>query len=233
MPILRRATGAAGVADRRQVRERDRLGRGARIDRGARGFSRIAAASCAGVGLAGLRRQVDRAQHRAGEQLLRVSEHFRRREAGLHVAEHLQEQRRAADRLADVDRADDVVGHRRAGLDCGLLHLVGESDVELGHLAVDLGLRRRRGERFGDHAAHVLQRRLPVRRQRHERDQCAVRRAADVLVVDRGDEIIRVAARARFEPPVDHRRRDRVEQVAAVVFEVVDHLMVRPHVGVS
>jgi hypothetical protein len=176
----------------------DRLGRSAgaavAVDLGEHRLAQVGRGRFAFVG-----REQDRPDDHAFEHRCRVRVDLLGREARLHVAEHAEDRFGSGNRLADVDRADHGVGKVRARLDSPLLDVVGEDEVELRDLAVDLGLGRRGGDRIGDHRAHVGQRGSPVLAERGDVDIRAVGRTAGFLPPDRGEQEAAALARARLE----------------------------------
>ena len=169
------------------------------------------------IGLARLRRDIDRARHHALEQALRARQHLGRIEPLLHPAEQVEHHLRRRDSLADVDRIDEIVGKVRARLDAFLFDLVGEDDIEFGSLAVDLLLRWRIDQRIGDHAADIGQRGLPVIAERREGDEGGIDRARDIVLLDLRIKEAAAAARAALEPAIDDRLCQRIEHQALVI----------------
>ena len=136
---------------------------------------------------------------------------------------------RRGDCLADIDRVDEIVGEGRSRLDAFLLDLVGEHHVEFGRLAIDFLLRRRVDQRIGDHGAHIRQRGLPVAGERGKGHEGRIDRARDVVLLDLRVKEAATAARTRFEPAVDDRLGNRIEQQALVIDDGVLHLPPRAH----
>ena len=162
-----------------------------------------------------------------------MAQHIGGREPRLHVAKNVEDHFRRGHGFADVDSVDQIVGQARPGHHAALLHAADEGDLELRQFAVDLFLRRRFGQRIGDHAAHIGQRGLPVFGNGREADEGRIRAAADVLLFDLRIEVGAACPRPRFQPPVDDRLRDGIDQQAFVIDDGVIHRPPRAHDGIG
>ncbi len=132
------------------------------------------------------------------------------------------------DGFANVDRGDQIVGDLGACQQLLLFDRNLEGDLHLRRLAVDFFLGRRAGHGVGDHRTDILQRAFPVVGQRRDRDEGAVRRTADILLADLGEQIAAPGARLRLEPPVDQRLRERIDHQPLIVGDGVIDRTPRP-----
>ena len=215
-------------ADLRQLREVDRLGLDPcgpiRFDRGLQGRAQFL-----GARLALLRGDVETADHVPFEQRPGAREDGLGRDAIPHPAKYVEHRLRRGDGFANVDRINQGIRQIGACLDLGFLHPGDECDIVFGNLALQLFFGRRVGGGIGDHRAHIGQRRLPVLGQRSEADEGRVRAAADVFLLHLRIKVIATAARARFEPPVDQRLRERIHQQAFVIGDRILHRLPLAH----
>jgi hypothetical protein len=108
------------------------------------------------------RRDIERADHLAGEQLARMVQHRLRREQRQGFLENILHHSGRGNGFVNIDRLHQIVGQFATGQKGALLHLRFEHDVHFGGLAGDFLDAGRAVQNIGDNAAHLGQRLAPI-----------------------------------------------------------------------